>query len=98
MSGVSQMRQSEGNKTAKRLSAIWVVQCSLIERLRAPPLWIPPLAEAIEGPATAALAWLARILSSLLLKTASVLPAGIQLGRATLRLPAEIEYNGGPVR
>jgi hypothetical protein len=31
--------------------------------------------EAIEGLATAALAWLARILSSLLLKTASVLPA-----------------------
>jgi hypothetical protein len=79
------MRQSEGNKTAKRLSAIWLVQ--------------PRLApEAIEGPATPALAWLARILSPVLLKTASVFPASFQLGRATLRLPAGIEYNGGRVR
>jgi hypothetical protein len=62
------MRQSEGNKTAKRLSAIWLVQPRL-----APTLSVR---EAIEGPATAALAWLARILSPLLLKTASVLPAG----------------------
>lgn len=85
------MRQSEGNKTAKRLSAIWLVQPGLVQPR------VPLLAEAIEGPATPALAWLARILSSLLLKTASVLPAGIQLGRATLRLPAGIEYNGGPV-
>jgi hypothetical protein len=62
-SGAPQMRQSDGNKTAKRLSAIWRVQRR-------------PVREAIEGPATAALTWLARILSPVLLKTASVLPAG----------------------
>jgi hypothetical protein len=81
------MRQSEGNRTANKLSAIWLFQ----------PLpvltWAAP--EAIETLASAALAWLARILSSVLLKTASVLPAGILIGRATLRLPAAIEYNGG---
>src|SRR5271169_2818845 len=69
---VPQMRQSEGNKTAKRLPAIWPVQprptwCTLI--------WVRLAPEAIGGLATAALAWLARILSPLLLKTASVLPA-----------------------
>jgi hypothetical protein len=65
--GAAQMRQSEGNKTAKRLLAIWAAQ-SLASGTRS-------VREAIEGLATAALAWLARILSSLLLKTASVLPA-----------------------
>src|SRR5271155_1797305 len=70
--GVPQMRQSEGNRTAKRLSAIWGSQPRGL-----PPLSTLLLAEAIEGPATPAVAWLARILSSLLLKTASVLPAGI---------------------
>src|SRR5580704_17477893 len=67
-SGVPQMRQSEGNKTAKRLSAILRVQLGSARSLSVP--------EAIEGPATAALAWLARVLSPLLLKTASVWPAG----------------------
>ena len=98
------MRQSEGNKTANRLSAIWQVQprsnqprSTQPRPILTPPGWIWPvwiglLSEAIEGPATPALAWLARILSSLLLKTASVLPAGMLLGRATLRLPAGIEY------
>jgi len=64
------MRQSEGNKTVKRLSAIAPDQMrfTLSESV----------SEAIEGPATPALAWLARILSSLLLKTASVLPASLQ--------------------
>src|ERR1017187_5620453 len=66
-SGVPQMRQSEGNRTAKRLSVIWPAQPQLIVARSLP--------EAIEGLATAALAWLARILSPLLLKTASVLPA-----------------------
>jgi hypothetical protein len=94
------MRQSEGNRTAKRLSAICPVQLE--------PDFVPSgfvlsgfvlsFGEAIEGRATAALAWLARILSSLLLKTASVLPAEIVNGRATLRLPAAIEYNGGWLR
>jgi hypothetical protein len=88
--GVPQMRQSEGNKTAKRLSAIWPLQPR--------PAGTRCAAEAIEGLATAALAWLARILSPLLLKTASALPARVLLGRATLQLPAQIEYNGGRVR
>src|SRR5580704_2940854 len=82
--GVPQMRQSEGNKTAKRLSAIW--------RPQPRPTWTSPIGfwlapEAIEGLATAALAWLARILSPLLLKTASALPARNLSGRATLQLP-----------
>ena len=63
------MRQSEGNKTVKRLSAICLAQ-----RL---PTRAALMREAIERLAPAALAWLARILSSLLLKTASVLPARI---------------------
>jgi hypothetical protein len=99
------MRQSEGNRTAKRLSAIWPVQPRSTQLRPIPTrlvwvrlVWIWLVPEAIEGPATPALAWLARILSSLLLKTASVLPAGFLLGRATLRLPAGIEYNGGWVR
>jgi len=92
------MRQSEGNKTVKRLSAIAPDQMrfTLSESV----------SEAIEGPATPALAWLARILSSLLLKTASVLPAEVLLARAThlpaatslLQPAAAIEYNGGWVR
>jgi len=94
------MRQSEGNRTAKRLSAIWPVQprSTQLRPTATRLVWIWLVPEAIEGPATPALAWLARILSSLLLKTASVLPAGFLLGRATLRLPAGIEYNGGRVR
>src|SRR6267154_2824613 len=70
--GVPQMRQSEGNKTAKRLSAIWPAQPR--------PAWAMPVRTPTGRPADAALAWLARILSSLLLKTASVLPAGKFLG------------------
>ncbi len=62
------------------------------------PLWVRVPPEAIGGPATAALAWLARILSPLLLKTASVMPTQFWLRRAALRLPAEIEYNCGRVR
>lgn len=61
------MRQSEGNKTAKRLLAIWPVQPAAAQPR--------PVGDARESPATASLAWPARILSSLLLKTASVLPA-----------------------
>ncbi len=62
------MRQSEGNKTVKRLAATWAVQLFSVRTSR--------VREAIEGLATAALAWLARVLSPLLLKTASVWPAG----------------------
>jgi hypothetical protein len=71
------MRQSEGNKTAKRLSAIWRVQTRPTQARLAwtSPIRIPLAPEAIEGLATAALAWLARVLSPLLLKTASVWPA-----------------------
>jgi len=94
------MRQSEGNRTAKRLSAICPGQFrpdfAWSDFVR--PDSVRSVREAIEGRATAALAWLARILSSLLLKTASVWPAEILIGRATLRLPAAIEYNGGWLR
>src|SRR5579864_1448473 len=62
--GSPQMRQSEGKKTEKRLSAI--------RRGQAPPDEAP--CETMECPATATLAWLARIRSSLLLKTASSIP------------------------
>ena len=89
--GVPQTRQSDGNKTAKRLSAIWLARIRPAQICSAqPPLTgMRSVAEAIEGLAPAALAWLARILSSLLLKTASVLPAEIFLARATLHLPAQ---------
>ena len=99
------MRQSEGNRTAKRLSAICptqlesdFVRSGFVSSDLVPSGLVLSLREAIEGRATAALAWLARILSSILLKTASVLPAEIVNGRATLRLPAAIEYNGGWLR
>jgi hypothetical protein len=69
-----QRRQSEGKKTEKKLSAITRAQprCSSNQ----------PVLKAIGGLATAALAWLARILSSLLLKTASVLPREDSAGRS----------------
>ena len=83
------MRQSEGNKTAKRLSAIWPPQPRLT------CTW--PVREATGGLATAALAWLARYLSSLLLKTASVLPAeNFWAGDSAIYLLA-YQYNGGRV-
>jgi hypothetical protein len=65
------MRQSEGNKTAKRLSAIWLEALVNSEVSNHRGL----VREAIERPATAALAWAARIRSPLLLKTASLMPA-----------------------
>ncbi len=76
-SGVSQMRQLEGNNTAKRLSATSRAQARLM--LPAPislrSSGASSLREAIGVLTTAAWVWLARILSPLLLKTASVLPA-----------------------
>jgi hypothetical protein len=72
------MRPSEKNKTAQRLSTIRPLQPR------------PSAAEAIGGLATAALAWLARVLSPVLLKTASVLPAANPILWATVRLPALI--------
>jgi hypothetical protein len=114
------MRQSEGKRTAKRLSAIFpgqvrpdfvwsdfvwsdfvwsdFVWSDFVWSDFVRPDSVRLVREATEGRATAALAWLARILSSLLLKTASVLPAELLIGRATLRLPAAIEYNGGWLR
>ena len=71
--GSPQMRQSEGNKTEKRLSATWPDQNRPAQKrwpIRAnerPCTFM----KTIECPATAMLAWLARIRSSLLLKTAS---------------------------
>jgi hypothetical protein len=70
------MRQSEGNKTAKRPSAIWLVGLANREVSKHEVTSHGGLVrEAIEGPATAALAWAARIRSPLLLKTASLMPA-----------------------
>src|SRR5580658_763760 len=71
--GSPQMRQSDGNKTEKRLSATRLTQGRSAEvgltQTRSGPN--ESFRETIECPATAALAWLARIRSSLLLKTAS---------------------------
>lgn len=64
--GSPHIRQSEGKRTAKRFSA------SQRESRRTHDVWA---AGAIEGPAAIALAWIARIRSPLLLKTASVIPA-----------------------
>ncbi len=62
------MRQSEGNRTEKTLSAARRNQTRPAETAAG-----DGLQETILGPATAALLWLARIRSSLLLKTASLL-------------------------
>src|SRR5579863_166908 len=58
-SGAPQIWQSAGNRTAKRLSAARRAQAGVLRGT-------------IESPATITLAWLARIRSSLLLKTASL--------------------------
>src|SRR4029077_14608872 len=71
-SGAPQMRQSEGNNTAKRLSPAR-----------------PPHRETIEGPATV-LAWIARVRSPLLLKTASRVP----VERAVHGRRISLQYNG----
>jgi hypothetical protein len=71
-SGVPPMRQSEGNNTAKRLSAAQ-----------------PPQRETIERPATA-LAWVARVRSPLLLKTASRVPVELAVHGRRISL----QYNG----
>jgi hypothetical protein len=84
------MRQSEGNKTAKRLSASWP-EIRLAHGV--------PICGAIELPATAALAWAARILSPLLLKTASLVPARNSLSGGRLRYSLLTnKYNGVRVR
>src|SRR5208282_4833241 len=98
--GLPQIRQSEGKRTEKRLSAIWTETRPQKSRSnqdrpkqdrpkqdrpkqdrpkqdRSIPDRVP--SKAIEGPATAALAWIARIRSPLLLKTASVMPT--KMGR-----------------
>src|ERR1700691_2356674 len=71
--GSPQRRQSEGNRTEKRLSATWVVRIRFHQDggRTGPGGADEDARETIEGPKTAALAWLARIRSSLLLKTAS---------------------------
>src|SRR3981081_41939 len=61
VSDTPQMRQSEGNSTVKRLSAAWVAQAR-------------GLCKTIEVPASGPDSRLARILSSLLLKTAPIAP------------------------
>ena len=76
--GLPQMRQSDGNKTEKRLSVKRLTQGRSIDVALADTALAQGRSgadevsrETIECPATAALAWLARIRSSLLLKTAS---------------------------
>lgn len=61
--GRPQIRQSEGKRTEKRLSAV--------RRANTPARPNNTRVETIECPATATLPWLVRIRSSLLLKTAS---------------------------
>jgi hypothetical protein len=68
------MRQSEGKKTVNRLSAN--------RRGQALPDEVP--CETMECRATATLAWLARIRSSLLLKTASSIPQTHPCGASLL--------------
>jgi hypothetical protein len=63
--GNPQIRQSEGSSTANKLEAAWIETRRVQDSAAT---------GAIEGPAPAALAWIARIESSLLLKTASVMP------------------------
>jgi len=63
-----QMRQSEGNRTEKRLSAAWLAQD---DGLRKTTGCCASLSLAVLALAVLALALLARIWSSLLLKTAS---------------------------
>jgi hypothetical protein len=82
------MRQLEGKETEKRLSATRVAQAWLA-RVR------PPAGEGscetIERPATATLAWLARIRSSILLKTASSSRGQNHRGQTLLQL---LQYSG----
>jgi len=78
-----QMRQSEGNSTAKRLAAAWLAQAR-------------GLCKTIEAPTSGTESRLARILSSLLLKTASLTltlaprPCGQISTRFGLRLQSSI--------
>jgi hypothetical protein len=88
ISASPQMRQSEGNSTVKRLPAKRPAQ----ECLRA---------EAIEFPDASPMIWLARIESSLLLKTASFVlarrnpQAGCRVVQVRLRRsPLLSQYNG----
>lgn len=82
------MRQSEGNRTEKRLSAARVAQIRPMGGLR----------ETILGPATAVLPWLARVRSSssLLLKTASSRSRWQRTPAGQIRLLSQ--YNGDPCR
>jgi len=76
------MRPSEENRTAKSFSASRTDTRFAREGRSA---------EAIKGPAVAAVAWIARIRSPLLLKTASVIPARM---RALARCLLFSQYNG----
>jgi hypothetical protein len=82
------MRQSEGKKTEKRLSTTRVAQTR--------PRVGQVCCGTIECPTTAILARLARIRSSLLLKTASSSSrAEIRRGLSLLQL---LQYSGDPCR
>ena len=107
VSGSSQMRQFEGNMTAKIPSIGSLIHAgksvSLLLLfsgfLRNFSLRLTSLQRTIECPAIGAVAWLARILSSLLLKTASSDPHAKNVGRrdALRGLSSSLsQYSGEP--
>jgi hypothetical protein len=70
------MRQMEGKRTVKRLSIVRPVLVAIVPPVIPRPIHERAFSETIAGLAAGTLAWLARIRSSLLLKTASFkLPA-----------------------
>ncbi len=88
VSDIPQMRQSEGNKTAKRFSPTWLAQ-------------VRGLCKTIEVPASGTVARLARILSSLLLKTASNYAARVSIAvreNTHVRTALHMQYSGVPCR
>jgi hypothetical protein len=102
--GSPQVRQSAGKKTEKRLSAARAAQiragegrsksevgCSKSEGGRS-GFWESGVSETILGPATVTLAWLARVRSSLLLKTASSCSRWQSAARGQFAPPSQ--YNG----
>src|SRR4030088_3592491 len=85
VSDAPQMRQSEGNSTAKRLAAAWLGQAR-------------GLCKTIKAPTSGTESPLARILSSLLLKTASIAPHGLdcraERKHTHVRTALQMQYSG----
>ncbi len=93
--GSPQRRQSEGHRTEKRLSAAWRIQLGSAptSSTLTCPISDEVFCNTIGGPDTAALAWLARIRSSLLLKTASSLTPRTQNRRGPSFLEHQRSHN-----